>query len=97
MPRGYVSDETNNYFSSCELRALRNSFLAVNRNNNGPGRRGILSIKNACNPVIQLFNADESENPEDEKDNRLSQLFYRGRLSRFMEKNSETSKLLCYY
>jgi hypothetical protein len=65
LPHGYVSDAANNYFSSCELRALRNSFLAINRNNNGPGRRGSLNVQHARSPVIQVFDAVVPENELD--------------------------------
>jgi hypothetical protein len=65
LPHGYVSDEANNYFSSRELRALRNSLLSINRNNNGPGRRGSLNVKNVRNPVIQVFDAVQPENELD--------------------------------
>lgn len=68
LPRGYVSNEANNFFSSFELRALRNSMLSINRNNHGPGRRGSLNVQNVRNPVIHIFNA---VTPEKELDTTL--------------------------
>lgn len=68
LPHGYVSNEANEFFSPYELRAFRNSFLSINRNNNGPGRRGSLNVQNVRNPVIQIFDAVV---PEKELDTKL--------------------------
>ncbi|MEX1031438.1 MAG: hypothetical protein WDZ91_15555, partial [Paenibacillaceae bacterium] len=68
LPHGYVSDEANKFFSPYELRALRNSFLSVNRDNNGPGRRGSLNVQSIREPMIRIF---EAVSPEKELDTLL--------------------------
>lgn len=69
LPHGYVSNEANEIFSPYELKALRNSFLSINRNNNGPGRRGSLNVQNVRDPIIHIFDAIE---PEKELDTVLA-------------------------
>jgi len=61
LSKGIVSDEANELFSKYELKALRNSFLSINRNNLGPGKRGSLSVNNVTNPTIKLFEAVNNE------------------------------------
>lgn len=68
LPCGFVSNEANNYFSSFELRALRNSLLSINRNNFGPGKRGSLNVLKVRNPVVHIFTAIS---PEKELDTLL--------------------------
>ncbi|MDD4562431.1 MAG: hypothetical protein PHW39_05090 [Syntrophomonadaceae bacterium] len=53
LPSGYVSDAANEFFSSIELIALRKTFLAVNRENVGPGKRGTLNVKKVKSPSIR--------------------------------------------
>lgn len=55
LPKGVVSDQANELFSSRELKAVRNTFLAINRNNNGPGKRGSFSVKKVKSPQINVF------------------------------------------
>ena len=38
LQRGTVSDEANEKFSKLETVVLRNSFIGLNRMNNGPGK-----------------------------------------------------------
>lgn len=63
LPLGYVSDEANELFSSTELVALRKTFLAINRENVGPGKRGSMNAKKIKDPNIRVlkdvdFNGD---------------------------------------
>ena len=60
LPKGYVSDEANSFFSHFEQFALRNSLLSINRNNNGPGKRGTLDVKKIKEPHILIFNRTSS-------------------------------------
>src|SRR5690625_326324 len=58
-----VSDEANEKFSKIELKALRESFIAVNRMNLGPEKRGNLNfnkIKNSFNQEIIAYIKDFS-------------------------------------
>ena len=55
LPRGYVSDEANEFFSPLELIALRKTILAVNRENVGPGKRGTLNVKKVKSPSIRVL------------------------------------------
>jgi hypothetical protein len=55
LPRGYVSDAANEFFSPIELIALRKTFLAVNRENVGPGKRGTLNVKKVKSPSIRVL------------------------------------------
>lgn len=59
LPVGAVSDEANELFSKNELRAVRYSFLSVNRDNNGPGKRGSFSINKLSNVKINLFEIND--------------------------------------
>jgi len=68
LPCGYVSDEANEAFSQYELIAMRHSLLSINRDNNGPGRRGSLDVQRVRDPVINIFYAI---NPENELDTLL--------------------------
>ena len=80
LPAGAVSDEINNIFSERERVALRETFLSVNRRNNGPGKRGSERVQNIKNPEILAFEGvDVSE--EASKDSllmskKLGYLFY---------------------
>lgn len=55
LEKGTVSDEANEKFSKLETVALRNSFIAVNRMNFGPGKRGSLNVKKIKSPVMRLL------------------------------------------
>ncbi|WP_144678335.1 hypothetical protein [Desulfitobacterium sp. LBE] len=55
MPVGVVSDKANAKFSPIELSVLRSSFLAVNRENVGPGKRGSLNVKKIKAPQIRVL------------------------------------------
>ena len=70
LSRGMVSDQANEFFSKHEMIAVRNTLLSINRNNNGPGRRGSLSINRVKSPQINLFEAIL-----DEQDNRLDTIY----------------------
>ena len=62
LPKGVVSDQANEFFSTqCEVKALRSSFLSINRNNLGPGKRGSLSVNKVVNPIIHIFEAHKEE------------------------------------
>lgn len=61
LPKGVVSDEVNHLFSQREMIALRKTFLAINRNNNGPGKRGSSRIKDVKYPTINLFEVQSGE------------------------------------
>lgn len=61
LPRGVVSDQANELFSKYEMKAVRNTFLSINRNNNGPGKRGSLSVKKVASPQINLFEVVKNE------------------------------------
>lgn len=63
LPKGFVSDEANSYFSKYEMKAVRDTILSINRINNGPGKRGTLNVKKVTNPEIKLF-----KNLKDNKD-----------------------------
>lgn len=61
LPRGTVSDEVNQIFSKREMIALRDTFLSVNRDNNGPGKRGSPFAKEVKTPKIELFEAQSEQ------------------------------------
>lgn len=61
LPWGVVSDQANEFFSKYEMKAVRNTLLSINRNNNGPGKRGSLSVKKVKSPQINLFEVIENE------------------------------------
>lgn len=61
LPRGMVSDQANELFSKYEMVAVRNTFLSINRNNNGPGKRGSLSVKKVKSPQIGLFEVNDNQ------------------------------------
>lgn len=61
LPKGMVSDQANKLFSEYELIALRKTLLSINRNNNGPGKRGSLSVDKVTSPQINLFEVIEEE------------------------------------
>lgn len=58
---GVVSDEANEYFSPLEMETLRKSFISINRNNLGPGKRGKLNIKKVKSPTIRILKEDKSQ------------------------------------
>ncbi|MPQ30546.1 hypothetical protein E4V42_03725 [Clostridium estertheticum] len=60
LPLGYVSDEANEYFSPLEMEILRDSLLAVNRNNVGPGKRGSLNVKKVKAPTMRVMKKEDS-------------------------------------
>lgn len=63
LPKGIVSDQANKLFSKYELIALRRTILSINRNNQGPGKRGSLSVDKVTSPQIHLLEAtEESQN-----------------------------------
>jgi len=62
LEKGSVSDEANEKFSKLETIALRNSFIAVNRMNFGPGKRGSLNVKKIKSPVMRVLK-QEGESP----------------------------------
>lgn len=64
LPKGYVSDEANELFSKSELKATRYTLLSVNRNNNGPGKRGSFSVKKVTSPKINVFEVKEGKSLE---------------------------------
>ncbi|WP_143128468.1 hypothetical protein [Sporolactobacillus nakayamae] len=82
LPRGIVSDEINHLFSQREMIALRETILAINRNNNGPGKRGSPNVKDVRSPIINLFKVQsEKLDASDQLDTlyapiRLGFLFY---------------------
>lgn len=64
LEKGTVSDEANEEFSKLEVRALRNSFISINRMNFGPGKRGSFNVKRIKSPVMRVLR-NEEVNPED--------------------------------
>jgi hypothetical protein len=60
LPLGVVSDEANEHFSPLEMDALRKSFISINRNNVGPGKRGSFNIKKVKSPTIRILKEAES-------------------------------------
>ncbi|QYF82340.1 hypothetical protein KY492_25930 [Brevibacterium sp. PAMC21349] len=63
LEKGTVSDEANAKFSKEELVILRNSFIGLNRMNNGPGKRGSLNIKKVKNPIMRVIRQDPNHSP----------------------------------
>lgn len=62
LPKGAVSDEMNSTFSIKERIALRETFLSINRRNNGPGKRGSKSVHSIKEPhVVVLEEISNSE------------------------------------
>jgi hypothetical protein len=59
LRKGSVSDEANEMFSKIETVALRNSLVAINRMNFGPGKRGSLNIKKIKSPVMRILKQEE--------------------------------------
>lgn len=55
LPKGYVSDKANNFFSKIEMKALRYSLLTGNRLRHGPGKRGNRKVQKEKTPVITLL------------------------------------------
>lgn len=55
LPIGYVSDEANASFSKIELEVFRSSFIAINRRNLGPGKRGSLRMQDSTNPQMLIM------------------------------------------
>lgn len=80
LPKGAVSDEINGLFSGREKIALRETFLAINRRNNGPGKRGSNNVKKILDPhVVVLETISNSENGTSETNYmpiKLGYLFY---------------------
>lgn len=62
---GIVSDQANELFSKYELKAVRHTFLSLNRMNNGPGKRGSFSVKKIKSSQIRLFEVVDSKQDED--------------------------------
>lgn len=60
LKKGTVSDEVNMKFSKLETVVLRNTFIGLNRRNNGPGKRGNLSVKKLRTPVMYVLKQEES-------------------------------------
>jgi hypothetical protein len=60
LPLGTVSDEANEYFSPFEMGILRNSFISVNRDNVGPGKRGSLNLNKIKAPTMRVFKKEDS-------------------------------------
>lgn len=52
LPKGYVSDQANNFLSQYELECMRYSPLFINRSELGPGKRGSFNIKKIDNPDV---------------------------------------------
>ncbi|PIH04174.1 hypothetical protein [Clostridium combesii] len=73
LPRGIVSDEVNHLFSQREMIALRETFLSINRNNNGPGKRGSSSVKKVKSPTINLFEVHSGKQLDD--NNQLDTIY----------------------
>ena len=67
LPKGYVSDEANELFSPRECIALRDTYLSVERNNNGPGKRGKPQIKHITSPEVHLFELADGKIQSGEK------------------------------
>lgn len=59
LGKGMVSDEANEMFSKTELKALRDSFIAVNRMNLGPGKRGNLNFNKIKNPIMRVLQQED--------------------------------------
>ncbi|MDR2993608.1 MAG: hypothetical protein LBV11_07230 [Bacillus cereus] len=62
LEKGTVSDEANAQFSKLETVALRNSFIAINRMNFGPGKRGSLNVKKIKSPIMRVLKQDKESN-----------------------------------
>ncbi|MFB6434222.1 hypothetical protein [Bacillus thuringiensis] len=60
LPKGYVSDECNNFFSGMETEFMRRSPLAIPRQFVGPGKRGKLNEKYATKSDISLMSDENS-------------------------------------
>ena len=58
LPKGFVSDEVNNYFSTFESKALRETIVAGIRNFIGPGARGsrVVVQKNGLITCLKKYN-----------------------------------------
>ena len=62
LAKGVVSDEANSIFSRRERVALRDTILAINRRNNGPGKRGSESVLSIKSPhIVVLEDVSKSE------------------------------------
>lgn len=72
LPKSTVSDKVNHLFSKREIIALRETFLAINRYNNGPGKRGSSCVREVKDPRIDLFEV-QSEQPLN--DNQLDAIY----------------------
>lgn len=62
LPLGSVSDEINETFSRIERIALQKSFVSINREKFGPGKRGSLNINKVSNPLIIVMKEGENSN-----------------------------------
>ncbi|MCS5422608.1 MULTISPECIES: hypothetical protein [Psychrilyobacter] len=62
LPNGYVSDKVNEKFSPLEMNIMRNSFISINRNNFGPGKRGSLNVKKIKSPMVRVLKEGEIPN-----------------------------------
>lgn len=64
LKKGTVSDEANEKFSKLETVVLRNSLIALNRMNNGPGKRGGLNVKKVKSPVMRVLKQEKGSSVE---------------------------------
>lgn len=62
LPRGWVSDQANEFFSRMEDDLMHRSVISINRNFFGPGQRGSLSEKKAAQSDVSVA--------QDEKGNK---------------------------
>lgn len=62
LPNGYVSDQVNEKFSLYEMLIMRESFVSINRNNLGPGKRGSLNVKKVRLPIIRVLKEEVAPN-----------------------------------
>lgn len=65
LGKGVVSDQANERFSKTELKVLRDSFIGLNRMNNGPGKRGSLKLKKVKNPTVTVIKSDSANHKID--------------------------------
>ncbi len=55
LPKGYVSDEINEFFSAIEAKALRTTLISGFRNFIGPGHRGKMTVSKKLNPHMNIL------------------------------------------
>ncbi|MGP0689591.1 hypothetical protein ACW5UC_23890 [Priestia aryabhattai] len=63
LEKGTVSDEANERFSKEELVVLRDTFIGLNRMNNGPGKRGSLNVKKIKQPIMRVLRQKKEQGP----------------------------------